>query len=115
MDRKTKGKYGEDLAEKYLFDLGLEIVERNFRYKRSEIDLICLHDNNLLIFVEVKFRKNANFGEPESFVNKSQQQLIKKGAEAYIYGINWTKDIRFDIVTINQESGEFQHLPDAFY
>jgi putative endonuclease len=115
MDRKTKGKIGEAMAETFLKKKGIEILEKNYRYGRGEIDLIGLKDNRLLIFVEVKYRKNDQFGQPESFVSTSQQQLIMATAEEYIHGINWQKDIRFDIVAIDESTGELTHLEDAFY
>jgi putative endonuclease len=115
MDRKTKGKYGEALAEKYLIEQGLEIVERNFRYNRYEVDLIYIEANITLVFVEVKLRKNSFFGEPEEFVSNGQKERIKLVAEHYVHEINWQKDIRFDIIAINQQSGEFDHIIDAFY
>ncbi|MFY0607894.1 MAG: YraN family protein [Cyclobacteriaceae bacterium] len=113
MDTKTKGKYGEDLAVSFLEKKGFEIVERNYRHARGEIDLIGILENKLLVFFEVKLRKGIAFGEPESFVSEAQQRLIIQVAEDYIYAINWQRDIRFDIISIIQD--EIVHLEDAFY
>ncbi len=85
MNTKTKGKYGEDLAVSYLEEKGFEILERNYRYGRGEVDLIGLLDNDLLVFFEVKLRKNNAFGEPETFISRNQQQKIMAAAEDYIY------------------------------
>lgn len=115
MDRKAKGKYGEDLAEKYLVERGVEILERNYRQGRAEIDLIGLINNNLLVFYEIKLRKNDAFGTPESFVSSDQQERIVSTADHYIHAINWKGDIRFDVVSINQKSGELELIEDAFY
>lgn len=112
MNNQIQGKYGEDRAVSYLRQLGFEILERNYRFKRSEIDLIALWQNELLVFVEVKNRKNSQFGEPESFVTTRQERKIKEAAEDYVYGINWTKDIRFDILAVQSE--EVVHFKDAF-
>ena len=114
MNSKNKGKYGEDLAVSYLRNKGFEILERNFRYRRGEIDVIGILDNELLVFFEVKFRKRDDFGEPEEFVSRAQELKIIEAAEEYIFGINWHKDIRFDIVSIKQGEG-IEHIEDAFY
>ncbi len=113
MSSKSKGKYGEDLARKYYIKKGCKILEINYRYKRYEIDLIVLSQEKLLIFVEVKSRDRNNFGEPESFVSIHQQERIKDAAEDYIFGINWKKDIRFDIVSIDRNE-QLTVFEDAF-
>ena len=79
---QTFGKLGEDKAAAFLLEKGYEIVVRNHRHKKSEIDLICKKDG-LLIFVEVKTRSSKAFGEPETFVSPSQQKAIVRAAEAY--------------------------------
>ncbi len=117
MTKNTKqiGDYGEDMAVKILQNKGYEILERNYRYKRSEIDIICLY-NNLLIFVEVKTLQNDAFDNPESKVNQQKIDKIIEGADAYIHAINWKKDIRFDILSINlSEPEKLLHIQDALY
>ena len=111
MDRKTKGIEGEGIAKRHYESCGYEILEENFRFGRAEIDLIALK-KDLLIFIEVKNRSRKDFGEPETFVSDSQQKRIKEAAEEYIYGINWKKDIRFDIVSI--DSNKVEVFEDAF-
>lgn len=113
MDTKNRGKYGEDLAVSYLEKKGFEILERNYRHRQGEIDLIGIWRDELLVFVEVKLRKGNGYGEPETFVSAHQQRLIIKTAEDYIFSINWMKDIRFDIVAITGE--RVVHIEDAFY
>jgi putative endonuclease len=113
MDRKTKGIEGEALAKRYYENQGCEILESNYRFKRAEVDLIALQKEKLLIFIEVKNRSRSDFGEAETFVSKSQQNRIKEAAEDYIYGINWQKDIRFDIACIDSD-GNIEVFKDAF-
>lgn len=113
MDRKTKGIEGEAIAKRYYENMGCEILETNYRFHRSEIDLIALHEEELLIFVEVKNRSRTDFGEAETFVSKLQQERIKAAAEDYIFGINWKKDVRFDIACINVK-GHIEVFEDAF-
>jgi putative endonuclease len=112
MNNQSRGKHGEELAVSFLQSCGFEIIEQNYRYRRNEIDLIGIFNNQLLVFFEVKNRSNNQFGEPESFVSDKQQSRIKEAAEEYIFAINWTKDIRFDILTVL--SGHVTHFEDAF-
>lgn len=113
MDRKTKGIEGEALAKRYYENQGCEILETNYRYKRAEVDLVALKDENILIFVEVKNRSRSDFGEAETFVSEAQQQRIKEAAEDYIFGINWQRDIRFDIACVDANNN-IEIFEDAF-
>lgn len=115
-DKIEKGKAGEDLAAQFLIEKGYQILARNYRYKRSEIDLIVKKDN-CLVFVEVKLRTTDAFGFPEEFVDKKKATKILEGAEEYAYQTKWTGNIRFDIVAIRQINGqkEVVQIEDAFY
>ncbi len=111
------GNWGEEKAAEHLIAKGFEILEKNYRYKHMEIDLITKH-NKMLIFVEVKTRSGTGFGMPEEFVNYTKAKLIMKAAENYIFATDWHFDIRFDIVSIllNPNGGyEIRHIEDAFY
>lgn len=113
MDRKAKGKRGEAIAKSHYQKGGYEILEMNYRYGRAEIDLIALLNEQLLVFVEVKSRGRSDFGHPETFVSKEQQARIQEAAEDYILAINWKKDIRFDIVTLDPNN-KLEVFEDAF-
>ena len=89
------GKKGEDLAAEYLQTKDYQILNRNFRYKKFEIDLIC-QQKDLLVFVEVKTRTSVQFGYPESFVSVNQKNSIINAAEEYVLEFKWLGDIRFD-------------------
>ncbi len=106
------GKDGESKAVAYLKKKGWEIVVQNYRFKRGELDIIGL-DKGTLVFVEVKFRKNNNFGFPEDFVDSNKISMVRKTAMNYLVAKNWQKDIRFDIVSITGEE-EPEHFEDAF-
>ncbi len=110
------GRKGESLAAEYLEKQGYQILEQNYRFKKSEIDLIC-QTNDLLVFVEVKTRSSRIYGEPESFVSDSQKTAIIRAAEQYMLDSDWAGDLRFDIVAIVQSKNEVEllHLKDAFY
>lgn len=113
---QTIGRKGENLAAEYLERLGYQILEKNYRFKKSEIDLIC-QKGGLLVFVEVKTRSTRTFGEPETFVSDNQKAAIIRAAEQYMLDANWSGDLRFDIVAIvsNKSEEEIVHLKDAFY
>lgn len=112
---KELGEEGEQLASDYLKKKGFEILETNYRYKRSEIDIIA-STTKLLVFVEVKTRTNTEFGMPEDFVDKKQADSIVAGAEQYIQEKNWHGNIRFDIISIIKKGNvQLKHIEDAFY
>ncbi|OUT97051.1 MAG: YraN family protein [Flammeovirgaceae bacterium TMED32] len=113
LENKVKGKLEEALAKKHLESVGIKIIEENYRYKRGEIDLIGISSNQLLVFIEVKYRKNDNFGNPEDFVSNRQKKNIIQTANAYIHQIHWKKDIRFDIISILVSDEAIIHLEDA--
>ncbi len=106
------GRQGELQALALLVSKGYEILETNYRYKRSEIDIIA-SCNNTIVFVEVKFRKGIFFGNPEEFVSDAQAERVHAAAEQYIFDKNWNRNIRFDIVAIIAGS-EVLHIEDAF-
>jgi putative endonuclease len=110
------GNKGENWAADLLVQKGFEILARNYRYKKAEIDIIACKDK-LLVFVEVKTRTNIAYGEPEAAVNVSKIDLIKQAAEEYIHQLNWFYDIRFDIISIyiHQHKREITHFEDAFW
>ncbi|MEM6642336.1 MAG: YraN family protein [Bacteroidota bacterium] len=114
MDNRKSGESGEVIARQYYKSRGYEVLECNFRHKRAEIDFIALTaTEQLLVFVEVKKRSRKDYGEAESFVSESQQRRIEEAAEAYIFGINWHKDIRFDIACVDA-LGNVEVFEDAF-
>lgn len=94
---KTTGRYGEDLAVKFLEDKGYRVVERNFGNKWGEIDIICqAHDT--LVFVEVKTKKGELFGSPEQMVGLYKLQQIQKTAS--LYRPSHDVPVRIDVVAI---------------
>lgn len=112
---KTKaesGKEGEKRAAKFLQLKGWKIVAQNYRYKHGELDIIGI-DKGVLVFVEVKFRKNNDFGFPEDFVNNHKVNMVRKTAMNFMLKENWQNDIRFDIISITGEESP-EHFVDAF-
>lgn len=103
MNEKQKlGKYGEDLACKYLEKNNYKIIERNFSCYQGEIDIIAFDENNNeLVFFEIKTRRDFSYGIPAESVNKKKQLHIKNTIKYYIY-LRKIEDtyIRIDIIEI---------------
>ena len=104
------------MATQFLIEKGYEIIVRNYRHKRSEIDLI-VKKNNWLIFVEVKLRSSDLYGYPEDFVDYKKAKNIMEGAEQYTFENNWHGNVRYDIVSIRiqKDKTEIIQIEDAFY
>jgi putative endonuclease len=108
------GQEGERLAAEYLQKKGFLICETNYRAGKSEIDIIAIK-GELMVFVEVKLRKSANYGYPEEAVNEKKWEKITEGAEAYLEKNRWNGIIRFDIISIlKANKPEITHIEDAF-
>jgi putative endonuclease len=114
---KKLGIIGETIACNYLIENGYEILERNWRFKKYEIDIIA-KTNNAIIVVEVKTRKNTNFGQPEDFVSVTQQKYLTNAINEYVIKNNFNLECLFDIISIkfnNEEKPTLKHLKNAFY
>jgi putative endonuclease len=112
-DTNKLGRESEKRAKAYLEGKGYKILETNWRNAKLEIDLIARVEETI-VFVEVKFRKNDEYGEPELFVNRKKQNFIIKAANAYLELNNIQYESRFDIVALSQERNEIIHLEAAF-
>lgn len=110
------GKKGEQLAVNYLSKNGYEIIERNYRFDKAEVDVIAKKENTLAI-VEVKTRSSTDFGNPQDFVKPKQIQRLVKAVDEYITVNGLDVEVRFDIVAIikNGKGYDIEHLKDAFY
>ncbi len=107
--RMELGRRGEDIAAEYLINSGYEIIERNFKNKLGEVDIIA-KDKNTLCFIEVKTRRTANFGSPFESVTPRKQHKLLRLAESYLqYKKINNVDIRFDCVAVFvEEKGDEQ-------
>lgn len=112
---KELGDKGEQLAIDFLLQKNYEMVSKNYRYKRAEIDLI-VRKGNCIIFVEVKYRTGVGFGFPEEVIKGSKKKLIQIAAENYVIENDWNQSIRFDIISIIEKGNHLQieHFEDAF-
>lgn len=110
------GYRGEQAACAYLEALGFRILERNWRYKRAEIDIIAM-EGDVLVFLEVKTRSSERYGSPEVFVSKRKQQLLTSAASAFCLQLEYTGEIRFDVVAViaSRKDCHVTLLRDAFF
>lgn len=119
-DRAELGALGERLAAKYLEKKGYRILERNFRCRMGEIDLIALRGNDL-VFTEVKLRKDASHCEAREFVTASKQRKLLMTAEYYLSARPWAQELqaRFDVIEVyapqgTEENSTICQLENAF-
>lgn len=111
------GTKGELIAENFLLNLKYEIIARNWRFGKKEVDCIA-RKNDAIVFVEVKTRSSMAFGFPEESVNIQKQQYLKDAAAAWI-DIYPIPDgyVRFDVISIHMNGEtvvEIKHFEDAF-
>lgn len=109
------GKWGEDLAVAYLEKKGYTIVERDWKSGRRDIDIIAL-DDDVVVFVEVKTRRNRLYGEPEESVDYHKLQNLQQAISHYVKFKHIRQEIRFDIISIVGTVGtdpDIQHIQDV--
>ncbi|APY08607.1 hypothetical protein BWZ20_09975 [Winogradskyella sp. J14-2] len=110
------GKKGEQLAVAFLIENSYDIVERNYRFDKAEVDIIAQKDNVLAI-VEVKTRSSLDFGNPQDFVKPKQIKNLVKAVDEYVTENDLDVEVRFDIIAIvkTKKHFEIEHLENAFY
>ncbi|MBP3196783.1 MAG: YraN family protein [Butyrivibrio sp.] len=117
LNKRAVGDTKELLACNYLKDEGAVILERNFRCRTGEIDIIA-KDAKYLCFIEVKYRSGNSFGEPEEAVNFKKRKHICKVSDFYLYSKYKSFDlpVRYDVVAISQKDNifTFKWIKNAF-
>ncbi len=120
LNRRRIGERGEALALEYLAKKGYAPVQRNYRTRYGEIDLVVCHEETL-VFVEVKLRRGTGFGDPLEAVTPGKQAKIRLVAEQYLasQGEDFAAsfdELRFDVVAILLGTGKpkVRHVEDAF-
>jgi len=115
--RSVLGEEGERVASRFLEARGYRILERNYRTRRGEIDLIA-EDGRILVFVEVKVRRDDRFGGPAAAITRAKQARIARLAQQYLA---WRRvgdrTCRFDVVLIwgaDPKTQRIELLPGAF-
>ena len=118
MDNRSKGSWGEERAARYLRLRAYRILEKNYRCRLGEIDLIARR-GGYLVFVEVKLRKSDRFGTAGEFVNRAKQERILMTAQLWLQEHKTELQPRFDVIEIYAPDGEngrveIRHIENAF-
>lgn len=113
---RTKGNKAETHACDFLQQKGLKLITRNYHCRQGEIDLIMNH-NGTTVFVEVRYRKNANFGDAKESVTIQKQKKIRTTALHYLQSQKNETNARFDVIAITGEGQQqvFEWIQNAFY
>ncbi|QQV02588.1 MULTISPECIES: YraN family protein [Chryseobacterium] len=115
-DHNELGKKAEDLAAEYLLKNGYKILVRNFRFQKSEIDIIA-EKNHLIVVVEVKARSTDFFILPQEAVTKGKIKSIVLAANHFMEEFNKNQEVRFDIISVLPDKTgklEIEHIEYAF-
>ena len=115
--RRAQGDAAEERACRHLEGAGLTIVERNFRTRGGEIDIVA-RKGDVLVFVEVRSREVPDFGTPEETVTPAKRRRIVGAARQYLSKVppsSW-REARFDVIAIegSGDAARLRHYPAAF-
>ncbi|MBD3637760.1 MAG: YraN family protein [Crocinitomicaceae bacterium] len=115
-DHNELGKIGEEMAVKFLTDKGYNILRRNYRFKKLELDIIAQQDEEIVV-VEVKTRQSDYLTDPTELLSRKKQSDIIRAADYFINEEEIDLECRFDviIIVVNQHQKEIRHIEDAFY
>lgn len=111
------GHKGEQQAVDYLLSEGYTIRHRNWRCGRKELDIVAEKDGRLVV-VEVKTRRNNDFGHPAEAVTPLKIRRIVAATDAYLRLFELDAPVRFDIIAITENEGDdiaLEHIEHAFY
>ncbi len=117
-DRQALGRYGEQLAVEHLQGAGMQVLDRNWRCRDGEIDVVA-RDGTTVVFVEVKARSGTGFGEPAEAVTLSKARRLRRLACRWLDENRPPEaaELRFDVVSVVRRRGyapELVHLQGAF-
>lgn len=110
------GARGEQLAAEYLTANGFELLHRNWRSGRYELDIVARR-GDVVHFVEVKSRKRGGLTAPEEAITEAKFRALCKAAEAYIEEFGVEQEVQFDVVAVEHSGGRAQvrYIPEAMY
>lgn len=115
-NKKDLGKIGENTTAKFLSRCGYKILEKNFRIKGGEVDIIA-EKNDTLVFVEVKSRTSTEYGTGEEAVTYTKKKRLIRAAKAYLRYKGADRNCRFDVISIlfnGRKIKEINHIEGAF-
>ncbi len=115
---QATGQQGEQAAADYLLRSGYQILERNFRSRGGEVDIVARDRQGCIAFVEVKTRRSLAYGLPQQAVTTRKQRQISKGALSWL-SRNRLHDCsaRFDVIAVLLQNGaepQLEHIINAF-
>ena len=117
LTRREVGARGEELAVDFLKGLGYKIVQRNFRCRQGEIDIIA-QQGECLVFVEVRTKKSCDFGTPEESVTFSKRERLISLADIYLQNLDspppsWRIDVVAVELTPDDKVSRLEHIENA--
>ncbi|MDQ6649427.1 MAG: YraN family protein [Actinomycetota bacterium] len=111
------GRYGEDVAVRHLHDAGLQVLDRNWRCPRGELDIVAM-DGSTLVFCEVKTRSGVEFGTPAEAVGPAKARRIRGLACEWLLANRPPyAELRFDVLSVLRQrrgAATVEHLRAAF-
>jgi len=113
---KRRGDLGEEAAARYLEQRGFRVLDRNWRYRQWELDLVC-RDGDTIVFVEVKTRAATTMGTPaDALTSRKQARLVKVASQYLSKKSLWDEPCRFDLAAVidTGESMNVEHIENAF-
>lgn len=117
-DPKSLGRLGEAFAAAVLAEQGWHIVDRNYRTRFGELDLICVDEHGQVVFVEVKTRSGMGFGGPREAITTDKQRHLRRAASLWMQREPWPRGcrgVRFDLVGVVVHEGvHVDHVKGAF-
>ena len=115
-EHNVLGKEGEDAACAFLEAKGYTIRNRNWRWRKLELDIVAVHQGNLVV-VEVKTRRNEDFGSPQEAVTPAKIKRIVHATDIYLKKYSIDLPVRFDVIAVTGVTPPFQieHFIEAFF
>jgi uncharacterized protein (TIGR00252 family) len=109
MNSKDIGNYGEDEACKYLEINNYKIIDRNWRTKWCEVDIVC-SKNNIIYFVEVKYRRNNLYGDGLEAITSNKLKQMKFAAEMWAHSHKLKDDYTIAVVSVSPSGTDFVEI-----
>lgn len=115
-EHNLRGKKGEEEAANYLLAHGYTILHRNWRSGHKELDIVARQGGELVV-VEVKCRRDVQYGRPEDAVDGRKIRRIVASTDAYLRKFDIDLPVRFDVITVTGEEPPYEivHICDAFF
>jgi putative endonuclease len=114
--RRARGDLAEDAALAYFEENGYRVVERNYRCRHGELDLV-VERGPLMCFVEVRMRSRGLWGDPASTITFSKQRKVVRSAQHFLMTRRIRdRALRFDVISVLGTGAEatLEHIPNAF-